>query len=282
MLPQDYQFQPSNQGSAVFTVTLNTQGPVHLTVTDTVDNTVFAALDLAVAGTNLLVNGGFETGNFSGWTQSGDPSYTGVENANPHSGTYDAYFGPTSGLGYISQTVATTPGQTYTLSLWLSHPYADTGTEYQAQIGGTIVDDQVDPGFFPYTNFTYTYTATGTTTTVQLGFHEAPAYWYLDDVSFVANTGPAPHGGSGGHGDLGGAVLPPTSVGGDAASGTSAVARVAIHAPSQGQQAALVDHLFSGVGTTDSTAALPALPLNTGTTVDLFSQYGVGDPTWLL
>jgi hypothetical protein len=41
-------FQPGDQGSATFMVTLNTQGPVHLTITDTVDNTVFAALDLIV------------------------------------------------------------------------------------------------------------------------------------------------------------------------------------------------------------------------------------------
>jgi hypothetical protein len=43
-----WSFQPSDQGSATFMVTLNTQGPVHLTVTDTADNAVFAALDLIV------------------------------------------------------------------------------------------------------------------------------------------------------------------------------------------------------------------------------------------
>jgi hypothetical protein len=48
VLPDDYQFQPSDQGSAVFAMTLNTQGPVHLTVTDSADDAVFAALDLVV------------------------------------------------------------------------------------------------------------------------------------------------------------------------------------------------------------------------------------------
>jgi hypothetical protein len=48
LLPDDHPFQPSEQGRATFMVTLNTQGPVHLAVTDTADNTVFAALDLIV------------------------------------------------------------------------------------------------------------------------------------------------------------------------------------------------------------------------------------------
>jgi hypothetical protein len=48
VLPGDYPFQPSDQGHAEFTVTLNTSGPVHLTVTDAADGTVFAALDLIV------------------------------------------------------------------------------------------------------------------------------------------------------------------------------------------------------------------------------------------
>jgi hypothetical protein len=140
---------------------------------------------------DVIVNGGFETGDFTGWTQSGDTSFTGVSSTVPvHSGTYAAFFGPTSSLGFISQTVATTPGQMYRLSLWLSHPFSDSGTEFRVQIGGTTVDDQVNPGNFAYTQFTYTYTATGTSTTIQLGFLEPPAYFYLDDVSFSPTTGP--------------------------------------------------------------------------------------------
>jgi hypothetical protein len=148
---------------------------------------------------NLIVNGGFETGNLSGWSQFGDTSFSGVDssaNIPVHSGNYAAYFGP-SLLGGISQTVTTTPGQTYQLSLWLSHPFDDlgTGTEFRVQIGGTTVDDQLNVRNFNYTQFTYTYTATGTSTTIQLGFVEEPAFFYLDDVSFSATASPADHGG---------------------------------------------------------------------------------------
>jgi hypothetical protein len=183
--------------SSLGTYTL-TLGPNIMDPTDTYTVPVFHS-QFSITN-ELIVNGGFETGDFSGWTHTGDLSYTGVDSSVPvHSGIYAAYFGPTGGLGFISQSVNTTPGQSYALSLWLDHPYTgDTGTEYRVQIGGTTVDDQRDMGNMPYTQFTYTYTATSTTTVIQLGFLEPPAYFYVDDISF-GGTGPrpAPHGGPG-------------------------------------------------------------------------------------
>jgi hypothetical protein len=141
---------------------------------------------------NLIVNGGFETGDFPPWVQSGDTSFTAVLDRTVipvHSGNYALESGPTGSLGYISQTVTTMPGQMYRLSLWLDHPYNDPGTEFQVQIGGTTVDDQFNPNLPMYTQFTYNYMATGTSTTIRLGFFEPPAYFYLDDVSFSATGG---------------------------------------------------------------------------------------------
>jgi hypothetical protein len=148
---------------------------------------------------NLIVNGGFETGNFSGWTQFGDTSFTTVGSppAIPvHSGMFAAQFGPLA-LGGISQTVATTPGQMYQLSLWLDHPFTDTGTEFRVRINGTTIDDQMNVGNIPYTQFTYMYMATGTSTTIELGFAEPPSYFYLDDVSFTPTGMTSIHGHAG-------------------------------------------------------------------------------------
>jgi hypothetical protein len=74
-----------------------------------------------------VVNGNFGTGDFTGWTttSAGDPYYTSVTNSAPAPGaTYAANIGayyddsiPANLIqGYVKQTVATTPGDRYTLS----------------------------------------------------------------------------------------------------------------------------------------------------------------------
>ncbi|HLJ93427.1 MAG TPA: carbohydrate binding domain-containing protein [Gemmataceae bacterium] len=149
------------------------------------------AFILQLDTTNLIKNGGFETGDFTFWTQYGNLGYTGVDSTDVHTGSFAATLGPIGSLGYLSQTVPTTPGQTYTLSYWLAHPYPDwlapdpdVPNEFQVSIGGTTVSDQVNLGNFDYTQFTATYTATGFTTTIRFDFQEDPAFFYLDDVDF--------------------------------------------------------------------------------------------------
>ena len=148
------------------------------------------------ASAGSVVNGDFETGNFTGWTQSGDTSFTGVGNAatlaglggSVHSGTFAAYFGPgggSRGLGFITQTLATTPGTDYTLDFWLAHPFTDpgSGVEWLVRVGGNTLLDSHDTPNFDYREFTFTFTATSASTDLQFGFAEPGAHFFLDDVS---------------------------------------------------------------------------------------------------
>jgi len=79
-----------------------------------------------VASANLLVNGDFATGNFSGWNVdgAGEP-WTAVNQAPffaglPNAGQYSAAFGNVNSLGSISQSIATTVGTTYSLSFYFA------------------------------------------------------------------------------------------------------------------------------------------------------------------
>ena len=150
----------------------------------------------AVAG-NLVQNCGFETGNFTDWTVAANA--TGVVTAgfageDPHSGTYFAALGDTSGsypYGTLSQTITDVSGQTYTLSYWLESDGA-TPNYFDANWDGTLIagsaltdtPDQLSTG---YVNYTFTVTGTGSDT---LLFHEqnVPAYWAFDDISLAPTT----------------------------------------------------------------------------------------------
>src|SRR4051812_12004482 len=70
--------------------------------------------------TNIVNNGGFESGGFTpGWTQSGNTVGTGVDGFSPHSGSYGAYFQNVGSLSYLDQTLTTIVGATYDLSFFL-------------------------------------------------------------------------------------------------------------------------------------------------------------------
>jgi PKD repeat protein len=85
------------------------------------------AITAGAAG-NIVSNGGFETGGFSGWNTSGNFASTSVNTGSvyAHSGTYGAILGPVGSLGYLSQTLTTTPGTSYLLSFWLNSPDGQT------------------------------------------------------------------------------------------------------------------------------------------------------------
>ena len=148
---------------------------------------VFASSSTAVA--DLVVNGGFETNDLTGWTQVGTtPASLYVADFNPHTGTYHVTTGYSPDWQYISQNIPTTPGQSYTVGFWLSNGDSTYNNAFVARWGGTekilLLDE---PYASPdYTYYSYTEVATGSLTTIDFGFRYNPLWYDLDDVSMNA------------------------------------------------------------------------------------------------
>ena len=137
-----------------------------------------------------IVNGGFETGDFSAWTLSGNSSLTDVTKTGyVHSGRFGAQLGPIGSLGYLSQPVATTAQAAYLLSFWLDSPDGETPSEFLVSWNGTTLFDQTNLPAIGWTNMQFRVTATGPAT-VQFGFRNDNSYFGLDDISLVALVQP--------------------------------------------------------------------------------------------
>ena len=140
-----------------------------------------------VSATNLINNGGFETGDFADWIPiaASAGSLFGVSTTDPHSGTYAAYFGAvgTSNDTIFQFTTSTQVGQTYHFNFWLAHPYGVSTNNFTALWNGTPVLTLTNTGEFGYTEYSFTELATAAFATVGFAALEVPAYFYLDDVS---------------------------------------------------------------------------------------------------
>lgn len=150
-----------------------------------------AAIGLAGAASaaEYVVNGGFETGDFTGWTQFGDTSFTGVGNlAGPHSGNNEAIFGSVVGVGGITQQVIpVSAGSTVNISFWIANPFGGTPNFFSADFDGTNLATYTDAGAFGYTQVSLSnYVVTNNNPTITFSFYQFPAYFTLDDVSITS------------------------------------------------------------------------------------------------
>ena len=145
---------------------------------------------------SLVQNGGFETGDFTGWTLVGNtivsnPSGTTVYNAVEsganyplvvHSGSYGAFLGDVQ-LATLSQTLATVPGENYLLSLWLDNSTNGTTQQFQINWNGTTLYGFTNPPAFTWTNLQFIVSAVGANSILEFGAENDPAYFGLDDIS---------------------------------------------------------------------------------------------------
>jgi hypothetical protein len=151
---------------------------------------VLAALisSARAASADYVVNGGFETGDFTGWTISGDLlGQFGVDNHSPYQGTFAAFFGTEGDMTIISQDIPTIVGATYTLTYALmNEPTQGLPQSNEVAVSfGSASTDQINLAAFDYTIFTLQTVATSTTTTLQFGFRNDNSFFDLDAVSVV-------------------------------------------------------------------------------------------------
>jgi hypothetical protein len=148
------------------------------------------------ARANLITNGGFETGDFSGWTVFGpDNAVVGpTPFTSPHSGNFQALFG--FGDNSISQNVTTTPGSFYVITFWLAPDVRQGGSPSVAvNWGGSNIFSESFTSPSGYTEHTFTVNASSPATQLQFQFSSIFGnVFYLDDIS-VTRAG-VPDGGS--------------------------------------------------------------------------------------
>jgi hypothetical protein len=150
-------------------------------------------------GQSILQNGGFESGDFEGWTLVGNTIidngrgnstvYDAIENAASgfevvHSGAYGAFLGD-SQVATLSQTLATVAGQNYLLSFWLDNPASGSVQQFLVKWNGATLYKNSDPPALAWTNLQFIVTAPGTNSMLQFGAENDPGYFGLDDVNVV-------------------------------------------------------------------------------------------------
>ncbi len=164
-------------------------------VTNLTQNSLqFAAVATLAINQSLVRNGGFETGDFTGWSFAGDTVigntiYNVVATGSDfpgivHSGNYGAFLGELGYQATLTQTLPTVPGQRYLVSCWLNNPQAGPGQQFTGSWDGTSFVYLTNlPAIKNWTNLATVITASGTTSVLQFGAENDTNYFGFDDVS---------------------------------------------------------------------------------------------------
>lgn len=154
---------------------------------------MLSALAPAMAA-NIVVNPGFETGNFTGWTGA---SGWNVTTTDPHSGTQAAGTGcvgatcldPVAGA-WFSQTLTTVALSSYNVSFWIDPVISGCATcEIDVRWNGSLKGSFVNEpgGYHQYT--INSLVASGSSTVLQFNGRHDPQVIWVDDIDVEGLSG---------------------------------------------------------------------------------------------
>jgi hypothetical protein len=151
------------------------------------------------AQANLLVNGGFESTNFNGWTAGGNTDFSEVQCTGPGAtvseGTCAAFIGATGSDFTLSQGFATDAGATYLLQFSVLFD-GSTPSDFSATINGATVVNFTDPpagsSFQTFSSyFTTDDSAAGLLSSLSFAGRNDNGFMFVDGVSVSAVPEPS-------------------------------------------------------------------------------------------
>jgi hypothetical protein len=119
----------------------------------------FSTLPVSHASAELVKNGGFETGDFTGWTATNSKvlarSTTGTYYETAHSGKYSARIGTESIEGRIAQTVSIPPKSSAKFTAWYRAEKGSSLTVFLKKGDGSVIQQWAVTSVTSWTPVTY-------------------------------------------------------------------------------------------------------------------------------
>ena len=182
----------SNGQSVVTTLTFNVTGADDAPVIT--GGTPFGEVT-ENAGPSTLVNGNFETGDLSGWTETGSNIQALFLGLGGAFGNYAAELpaGGAVGVDTLSQNIATTPGQHYIVSFDVTGDPDSSNNAFIATWDGAQIlsTSDVQSGAFTHYTFDVVGDPSNSATPLQFTYTDDGTAMYLDNVSVSPETAPA-------------------------------------------------------------------------------------------